>query len=113
MGRNGEQAAERLRLVFLVGARAATSGGGVGGGAGAVPLMDGLVVALTGRQQVVENPEPVVGKGAQGGEVGLAGPAMLVVEGAGPGRASERAEGPAQQGVVQEEVAGLASDHHA
>ena len=38
---------------------------------------------------------------------------VLVVVGAGPGRGGERAEGPAQQGLAQEAVAGPAGDDDA
>src|SRR5215211_6390073 len=72
------------------------SGGGVGGVAGAVALVDRLVVGLVGREQMVEDAEPAVGEGAQGHEVRLASLTVVVVVGAGPGRAGERAEGPAE-----------------
>src|SRR5215212_6522682 len=106
---------EGCRLVFLLGEGPQVGGSGRGrsGCPGAIALMDGLVVALAGRQQVMQNLQPAVGEGADRLEVALAGGALRVVEGAGPGRARERAERPAQQRLAQESVAGAASDDHA
>src|SRR6185503_6424138 len=75
------------RLVFLLGrvaSRCRPSCRGRATGPGAIALVDRLVVALAGRQQVVQDLEPAVGEGADRLEVAFAGGALLIVEGAGP-----------------------------
>src|SRR5215212_1289635 len=89
------------------------SGGGVVGGAGPIPLVDVLVVVPVGGEQVMEDPEPAVGEAAKGGVVALPALPVLVVVGARPVRGGEGAEGPAQEGLAQEAVAGGAGDDDA
>ena len=59
---------------------------GGGTGLGAIALVDVLVVALAGGEQVVQDLQPAVGEAAEGREWVLPACAVLVVVGAGPGR---------------------------
>ena len=72
--------------------------------------MHGLSIALPGSQEPVEDLQPTVGEGTQRLIVTLPRGALAVVEGACPLRARQRAEGPAQQRLAQEAVAGPAGD---
>src|SRR4051794_11931414 len=116
VGRKGEQAASGLSARFSVGEGTSwcrPSGRGRAASPGAIALMDLLVVALAGRQQVMQDLQPAVGEGTDRLEVAFAGGALRIVEGAGPGRARERAERPAQQRLAPEAIAGAASNDHA
>ncbi len=52
-------------------------------------------------QATVQDSDEAVGQSAQGLVVGVAGGAVLVVEGAGAGAAFQRGEGPPVEGVVE------------
>src|SRR6476619_1029013 len=93
--------------------RKLSSSGLVAGSGLAVCPGDVFVVGGVVAEAAVEDPYESVAQCTQGLVVGVAGLAMLVVEGAGAEAGGEGAEGPLVDGVIQAAVADMAGQHGA